>query len=59
MITQKPAHFRDPLTGMPYADVQAYNELRKILRGDIRWSSLLGAYVGTAGSPARGVPEGF
>ncbi|KAA8911454.1 YL1 nuclear protein-domain-containing protein [Sphaerosporella brunnea] len=58
-ITQQPAKFRDPATGMPLANLHAYREMRRLLRGEIRWSHLLGAYMGEAGDAASGVPEGF
>ena len=60
VITQKPARFCDPATGMPFASLRAYRDIRRLLHGEIRWSYLLGAYVGeAAGAAAKGVPEGF
>lgn len=59
-VTHQPAKFRDPATGMPFASLHAYRELRRLLRGEIQWSYLLDAYVGEANmTPAMGVPEGF
>ena len=58
-ISHQPARFRDPATGMPFASLHAYREMRRLLHGHIRWSCLLDAYVGQAGVAARGVPEGF
>ncbi|KAL9595468.1 MAG: hypothetical protein Q9219_006428 [cf. Caloplaca sp. 3 TL-2023] len=59
-ITEQPARYRDPATGLPYADSYAYKEIRKLANGGSRWSSLLGCYVGpTTSSGARGVPERF
>ena len=59
VITHQPAKFRDPTTGMPYASLHAYREIQKILQGEIQWSCLLGAYVGTPNVAAKGVPDGF
>ncbi|EMR80872.1 hypothetical protein ACHAO1_008090 [Botrytis cinerea] len=58
-ITHYPAKFRDPKTGLPYVNSYAYKEIQKLLRGEYRWSKLLGAYVGNATVAARGVPEKF
>ena len=57
-VTGRPARFRDPATGLPYADRHAYAALRKLRQGKARWSALLGAYVGV-GVAARGVPDNF
>ncbi|KAF8533798.1 YL1 nuclear protein-domain-containing protein [Trichophaea hybrida] len=59
VISHQPAKFRDPTTGMPFASLHAYREIRRLLHGEIRWSYLVGAYVGEVGVAARGVPEGF
>ncbi|KAF1812591.1 YL1-domain-containing protein [Eremomyces bilateralis CBS 781.70] len=64
IITGTPAHFRDPGTGLPYADARAYRLLKSVLAGGCRWSALLGCYVGTVvtggrGAPAAGVPGWF
>ncbi|KAI4117865.1 MAG: hypothetical protein LQ345_001983 [Seirophora villosa] len=58
-ITERPARYRDPKTGLPYADSYAYKEIQKLAHGGSRWSSLLGCYVGPTSSGARGVPECF
>jgi vacuolar protein sorting-associated protein 72 len=62
-LTSWPAKFRDPRTDLPYADLQAYKLIQRILAGGCTWSSVLGAWVGPAygemGRPARGVPSGF
>ncbi|KAL8953579.1 MAG: hypothetical protein Q9222_000574 [Ikaeria aurantiellina] len=58
-ITEQPARYRDPRTGLPYADSYAYKEMQKLVNGEPRWSSLLGCYVGPTSSAARGVPERF
>lgn len=51
--------FRDPKTGLPYANSYAYKEIQKLVNGGSRWSNLLGCYVGPAAIAARGVPEQF
>ena len=58
-ITGFPARFRDPKTGLAYADSYAYREIQRLRNGGSRWSNLLGCYVGSATATARGVPERF
>ena len=58
-ITMQPARFRDPRTGLAYANSYAYKELQKLRKGGARWSNLLGCYVGPVNSAAHGVPERF
>ncbi|MCJ1440154.1 MAG: hypothetical protein MMC23_000637 [Stictis urceolatum] len=58
-ITGVPAHFRDPRTGLAYATKEAYAELQRLLDGSMRWSNLLGCFVGPRSRAAKGVPEGF
>ncbi|KAL8775379.1 MAG: hypothetical protein Q9209_000387 [Squamulea sp. 1 TL-2023] len=55
----QPAKYRDPRTGLSYADSYAYKEIQKLTNGGSCWSSLLGCYVGPRSSVARGVPERF
>lgn len=57
-ITGKEAKYRDPKTGLPYANAAAYKEIQKLARGEYRWSDLLGAYGGQS-KAARGVPDRF
>lgn len=58
-ITATPAKYRDPATKLPYASPFAYKEIQKLKRGEYKWSQLVGAYVGSTGYAARGVPERF
>ena len=72
-ITGAPAKFKDPKTGLPFLNSYAYKEIRRLEKGEYRWSKLLGAYVGGApiSNPAnpqavlpklvaaRGVPARF
>lgn len=58
-ITNYPAKYRDPATGLPYRDSYAYKEIQKLREGGSRWSSLFGCYVGPVAIAARGVPEHF
>lgn len=68
-ITAQPARYRDPLTGLPYADAFAFRSIRRFVSGlgggmgTARWSNLLGCFVGprTEGrfAVAKGVPERF
>ncbi|KAJ0162379.1 hypothetical protein CTA2_4665 [Colletotrichum tanaceti] len=59
VITAHPARYRDPETGLPYSSAHAYREIQRLRRGEYKWSSLLGAWVGTCTYAARGVPERF
>lgn len=33
--------------------------LKRILKGEVRWSPVIGGFIGLAGVAAKGVPEGF
>ncbi|KAK4172052.1 YL1 nuclear protein-domain-containing protein [Triangularia setosa] len=61
VITNHPAKYRDPKTGLHYYNSYAYKEIQRVSRGDYKWSSLLGAYVGRGWGEfaAKGVPERF
>ncbi|KAM4062208.1 YL1 nuclear protein [Hirsutella rhossiliensis] len=59
VITDHPARYRDPKTGLPYYNAFAYREIQRLHRGDYRWSRLLGAWVGSGTLAARGVPDRF
>lgn len=63
-VTSWTAKFRDPKTGLAYADMHQYKVIQRILAGGCAWSGMLGCWVGPntvglMGRPARGVPEGF
>lgn len=58
-ITSLPARYRDPSTGVVYANSYAYQKLKELKEHRYIWSGMLGCYVGTAGVVARGVPDGF
>ena len=59
-ITMQPARYRDPKTGIGYANSKAYKVLQDLREHGLMWSSMLGCYVGREGmGVARGVPEGF
>ena len=62
-ITSWPAKYRDPATGLAYADLHQYRIIRRVLAGGCQWSTLLGAWAGPSygvmGRPAKGVPDGF
>lgn len=45
-ITGLPAIYIDPRTGTPYANVQAFQEISKVLKHEYVWSEELGCYVG-------------
>ncbi|KAL6810147.1 YL1 nuclear domain-containing protein [Trichoderma camerunense] len=59
VITNLPARYRDPDTGLPYHSVAAYRELQRIKRGELSWSAILNAWVGSEKMAARGVPARF
>ncbi|SMQ48873.1 unnamed protein product [Zymoseptoria tritici ST99CH_1A5] len=62
-LTSWPAKFKDPRTGLPYADLPTYKMIKRMLAGGCAWSGTLGAWVGPRygemGRPAKGVPHGF
>ncbi|KZT09020.1 uncharacterized protein LAESUDRAFT_647858 [Laetiporus sulphureus 93-53] len=45
-ITGRPARYRDPRTNVPFADIEAYHILTKVLAHEYVWSDALGCYVG-------------
>ncbi|KAI0195019.1 YL1 nuclear protein-domain-containing protein [Astrocystis sublimbata] len=59
VITNHPAKYRDPKTGLPYYNTSAFKQLRKLYSGEYKWSSLVGAWAGSGDSAARGVPARF
>lgn len=59
VITNHPAKYRDPKTGLPYHNSYAYKEIQRLHRGDYKWSRLVGAWVGSGTFAASGVPERF
>ncbi|KAK3375468.1 YL1 nuclear protein-domain-containing protein [Podospora didyma] len=59
VITNHPARYRDPKTGLPYYNTYAYREIQRVYRGDYKFSRLLGTYVGSGNIAASGVPERF
>lgn len=73
-ITSLPARYRDPKSGLAYANLNAYKTIQRLSdwrddrkhvfkKGRPVWSELLGAWVGLdvrdEGGAARGVPEEF
>lgn len=59
VVTSQPARYRDPRTGLPYAHLDAYRAISKVVKGTCVWSGLLGAWAGAHGVEANGVPTGF
>ncbi|KAF7312196.1 YL1-C domain-containing protein [Mycena indigotica] len=45
-ITGRLARYCDPQTGVPFADLEAYQSLQRVLNHEFIWNSSLGAYVG-------------
>jgi vacuolar protein sorting-associated protein 72 len=58
-ITSSQARYRDPSTGIPYANSLAFKKLQELKKHQYTWSSMLDCFVGKAGVVARGVPESF
>jgi vacuolar protein sorting-associated protein 72 len=59
-ITMQAARYRDPATGIGYANMFAYKVLQELKEHRFTWSAMLGCYVGREGGKvARGVPEGY
>ena len=59
-ITASTVRYRDPATGIAYANALAYKKLQELKDHKYTWSSMLGCYVGLEGGvAARGVPEGW
>ncbi|KII94448.1 hypothetical protein PLICRDRAFT_88667 [Plicaturopsis crispa FD-325 SS-3] len=48
-LTGLPAPYLDPRTGVPFANIQAYDTLTKILNHEFIWSDGLGCYVSREG----------
>ncbi|KAI6309571.1 hypothetical protein MCOR34_006750 [Pyricularia oryzae] len=59
VITNHVAKYRDPKTGLPFANMNAYKEIRRLTEGDYKWSSILGTWAGTGELAAKGVPNRF
>ncbi|KAG5938309.1 hypothetical protein E4U59_003867 [Claviceps monticola] len=59
VITNNPARYQDPKTGLPFYSMYAYKELQRLYHGDYNWSRLIGAWVGSGSCAAKGVPERF
>ncbi|KAF5376895.1 hypothetical protein D9615_007200 [Tricholomella constricta] len=45
-VTGKPAKYLDPRTGVPFADLRAYEVLTRILNHEYSWNPTFGCYVG-------------
>lgn len=58
-ITSQLSRYRDPDTGLPFANVVGYREIRNLTEQKYTWSGMLGCYVGSATVAAKGVPEQF
>ena len=58
-ITSNQAKYRDPSTGIPYANSFAFKKLQELKKHQYTWSSMLDCFVGKSGLVARGVPESF
>ncbi|KAG2209041.1 hypothetical protein INT46_008442 [Mucor plumbeus] len=57
-ITGEVARYKDPSTGIPYANITAYQVIKACLYHEMRWASTSGLYLGYIPS-AKGVPEGW
>ncbi|KAI9597619.1 YL1 nuclear protein C-terminal domain-containing protein [Syncephalis fuscata] len=52
VITGLPAKYRDPKTGLPYANLRAFSMLRRLAAGTFPWNNNLGAYTNAADEQA-------
>ncbi|RWA05658.1 hypothetical protein EKO27_g9440 [Xylaria grammica] len=59
VITNHPARYRDPRTGLPYYNAYAFKRIQKLYGGEYKWSNLIGAWIGSEPSAAMGVPVRF
>ncbi|RHZ87951.1 hypothetical protein Glove_27g38 [Diversispora epigaea] len=55
------AKYKDPKTGIPYANVEAYSRIRNLLlEHKYVWSHTYSAYINNTDQlPAKGIPSGF
>ncbi|KAF9360207.1 hypothetical protein BGX26_010207 [Mortierella sp. AD094] len=59
-ITGLPARYKDPRTGIPYANKEAYKILQNVVRHGYVWSNGLNAYCHDVAQPLpKGVPAGM
>ena len=60
-ITGRPAKFRDPSSGLPYLNIEAYKMIKLVKEGMLTWNNDMGgAYIGLRNQRhATGVPPGF
>ncbi|TGJ86137.1 hypothetical protein E0Z10_g2649 [Xylaria hypoxylon] len=59
VITNHPARYRDPKTGLPYYNAYAFKQIQRLYSGEYKWSNLIGAWIGSETSAAIGVPVRF
>ncbi|KAI7831398.1 YL1 nuclear protein-domain-containing protein [Gamsiella multidivaricata] len=60
LITGLPAKYKDPKTGIPYANKEAYRILQNVVRHGYVWSNGLNAYCHDVAQPLpKGVPAGM
>ncbi|CAG8540701.1 7833_t:CDS:2 [Acaulospora morrowiae] len=54
------AKYKDPKTGIPYANMEAYSKIQNLVQHKYLWSDSYSAYIyNTDQKPAKGVPPGF
>ncbi|KAG0252923.1 hypothetical protein BG011_006669 [Mortierella polycephala] len=59
-ITGLPAKYKDPRSGVPYANKEAYKVLQNVIRHGYVWSNGLNAYCHDVAQPLpKGVPAGM
>lgn len=59
VITNHPARYRDPKTGLPFYNTYAFKEIQRLMAGDFKFSQLTGTWVGRGDDAAAGVPARF
>lgn len=45
LITGKPSRYRDPRSNVPFADLEAFKVLTRIIAHEYVWSDSLGCYL--------------
>lgn len=59
VITNHPARYKDPKTGLPFYNTHAFKEIQRLAKGEFKWSKLLGTWVCDGSEAAKGVPDRF
>lgn len=58
-ITGLKAHYIDPHTLLPYANLKAYQAIKRILNHEYIWSSVTNTYIHSINTTVEGLPDRF